>query len=121
MHDDVKMEDLFLRGLEAYHNGEYFDAHEYWEDLWSDFHFKDRRFIQGLIQMSVSFVHLKNDNLNGAKGLMRKCLEKFDEFSGVQRNIDVTKLKTHLLKIQIEYGKLENTTEFNWDLIPELV
>jgi len=115
------MEDLFLRGLEAYHNGEYFDAHEYWEDLWSDFRFKDRRFIQGLIQMSVSFVHLKNDNLNGAKGLMRKCLEKFDEFSGVQRNIDVTKLKTHLLKIQIEYGKLENTTEFNWDLIPELI
>ena len=121
MHDEARMEDLFLRGLEAYHSGEYFDAHEHWEDLWSDYHFEDRRFIQGLIQMSVSFFHLQNKNLNGAKGLMRKCLEKFDEFSGVQRNIDVNKLKTHLLKIQIEYGKLENTTEFNWDLIPELI
>ena len=51
MHDEARMEDLFLRGLEAYHSGEYFDAHEHWEDLWSDYHFEDRRFIQGLIQM----------------------------------------------------------------------
>ena len=40
------------------------------EDLWSDYYLKDRLFIQGLIQLSVSFVHLKNNNMNGAKSLL---------------------------------------------------
>ena len=121
MHDEARMEDLFLRGMEAYHSGKYFDAHEHWEDLWSDYHFEDRRFIQGLIQMSVSFFHLQNKNLNGAKGLLRKCLEKFDDYSGVQRNIDVDSLKECLITIQKEYVKIGNSSNFNWDLIPELI
>ena len=121
MHDEARMEDLFLRGLEAYHSGEYFNAHEHWEDLWSDYHFEDRRFIQGLIQMSVSFFHLQNKNLNGAKGLLRKCLGKFDGYSGVQRNIDVDSLKDCLITIQEEYVKIDNSSDFNRDLIPELI
>jgi len=121
VHDEARMEDLFLRGLEAYHSGEYFDAHEHWEDLWSDYHFEDRRFIQGLIQMSVSFFHLQNNNLNGAKGLLRKCLEKFDGYSGVQRNIDVDSLKECLITIQEEYIKIDNSSDFNRNLIPELI
>lgn len=121
MRDEARMEDLFLRGLESYHNGHYFDAHEHWEDLWSDFHFEDRRFIQGLIQLSVSFVHLQNNNLNGAKGLMRKCLEKFADYSGVHRNIDVDRLNESLIHIQKEYESIDNAADFNRDLIPELL
>ncbi|SVD01662.1 uncharacterized protein METZ01_LOCUS354516, partial [marine metagenome] len=41
---------LFLKGLESYHEGNYFDAHEFWEILWSDYYLEDRDFIQGLIQ-----------------------------------------------------------------------
>jgi len=64
------MEDLFLRGLEAYHSGEYFDAHEHWEDLWSDYHFEDRRFIQGLIQKIKILMALKGCCANAWKNLM---------------------------------------------------
>jgi len=119
--NEARMEELFLLGLEAYHDGNYFDAHEHWEDLWSDYHFEDRRFIQGLIQLSVSFVHLQNNNLNGAKGLMRKCIEKFRDYSGMQRNIDVDSLKKRLMVIQDEYEKIDSSRDFNRDLIPELV
>ena len=69
MNDTQKMENLFQEGLTYFKSGEYFEAHESWEELWSDFYLKDRRFVQGLIQLSVSFVHLENNNLNGAKSL----------------------------------------------------
>ena len=64
MNDLQKIENLFQEGLTYFRSGEYFEAHESWEELWSDFYLKDRRFVQGLIQLSVSFVHLENNNLN---------------------------------------------------------
>ena len=121
MNEVQKKEELFLKGLEAYHNGHFYVAHEFWEDLWSDYYLEDKRFIQGLIQLSVSFVHLENGNLKGAKSLMRKCLEKFNDYSGVQRDIDVDSLKQKLKIIQEEYEITKNTTVFNYDLIPELI
>lgn len=45
----------FDRGLSAYHDGEYFDAHEYWEELWRDYpEGPDRQFLQGLIQVAAA-------------------------------------------------------------------
>ena len=121
MNEVQKKEELFLKGLEAYHEGNYFDAHEFWENLWSDYHLKDRDFIQGLIQLSVSFVHLENGNLNGAKSLLIKCLKKFKDFSRVHRDIDVSELKNSIRKIQKEYENIKNSNDFNDDLIPDLI
>ena len=76
MHDEARMEDLFLRGLEAYHSGEYFDAHEQWEEMWSEHNLPDRFFVQGLIQATVSFYHLSTGNLKGARNLMTRAIDK---------------------------------------------
>ena len=95
MNDIQKIEDLFQEGLTYFQSGEYFEAHESWEELWSDFYLKDRRFVQGLIQLSVSFVHLENNNLNGAKSLLNKCTEKFIDFDGLQRAVSYTHLRAH--------------------------
>ena len=116
-----KKEELFLKGLEAYHEGNYFDAHEYWENLWSDYYLEDRDFIQGLIQLSVSFVHLENGNLNGAKSLLKKCLGKFKDFERVHRGIDVNGLKYSIRKVQKEYENIKKTDDFNNNLIPDLI
>ena len=57
-----------------------------------DYYLEDRKFVQGLIQLAVSFVHLANGNMNGAKSLLNKCTEKFKLFSGIHRDIDVNQL-----------------------------
>ena len=121
MSDREKMEELYLMGLEAYHKEDYFDAHEYWEDLWSEYYFDDKRFIQGLIQLSVSFFHLQNDNLNVAKWLIRKSIETLDGYNGLQRNIDIDHLKEQMKVVQKHYYCIKSTTEFDWDLIPKLI
>ena len=89
------MQILFEKGLNEYEKGDYFEAHEAWEDLWSDYNFPDRKFIQGLIQLSVSFVHLNNGNMIGARNLLKKCQEKihlkrknFLEKSFIKRNLN---------------------------------
>ena len=72
MDDKKKIELLFEEGKSKYLNAEYFDAHEVWEDLWSGYYLPDRKLVQGLIQLSVSLVHLNNGNLKGAKSLLIK-------------------------------------------------
>ena len=35
--------------MTSFKNFKFYDAHEYWEDLWSDYHLKDAKFIQALV------------------------------------------------------------------------
>ena len=51
-------DELFKNGLNAFENHQFYDAHEYWEDLWSDYKLEEPDIIQGLIQVSVGFFHL---------------------------------------------------------------
>ena len=110
---------LFQAGLKLFNDKNFYDAHEKWEDLWSDYYLKDRLFIQGLIQLSVSFVHLKNNNLNGAKSLLNKCKQKFEGFD-IQRGIDVKKLLISIQKVQDNYDHINSSDDFNWNLVPSL-
>lgn len=110
---------LFQAGLKLFNDKNFYDAHEKWEDLWSDYYLKDRLFIQGLIQLSVSFVHLKNNNMNGAKSLLKKCRQKFEGFD-IQRGIDVKKLLISIEKVQDNYDHIKSSEDFNWNLVPRL-
>ena len=118
--DALEMEILFRKGLSEYEKGDYFEAHEAWEDLWSDYYTPDRRFIQGLIQLSVSFVHLGNGNMIGAKSLLKKCQDKFSDFSGIQRGINLVELASAIEAVELVYEDLKHTSEFDWDLVPNL-
>ena len=120
MNKSDKMSELFKRGLDEYDKGDYFEAHEAWEDLWSDYNFPDRKFIQGLIQLSVSFVHLGNGNLTGAKNLLKKCQQKFDDYNGIHRNINLSDLKSSIEAVEIVYSELNDCRDFDWDLVPAL-
>ena len=119
MSFDNEINTLFQAGLKLFNDKNFYDAHEKWEDLWSDYYLKDRLFIQGLIQLSVSFVHLKNNNMNGAKSLLNKCKQKFEGFD-IQRGIDVKKLLISIQKVQDNYDHINSSDDFNWNLVPSL-
>jgi len=116
--DKEKIESLFQEGLSYYRAGDYFEAHESWEELWSDYYLPDRKFVQGLIQLSVSFVHLENGNINGAKSLLNKSTEKFEEFSGLQRGIDVNNLLMQINQVRDAYESLILGDNFDWKIVP---
>ena len=120
MNEEEKKEQLFFDGLQAYEEKDFFEAHELWEELWSEYYLDDKTFIQGLIQLAVSFVHLGNGNLNGAKSLMKKSADKFSSYSGLHRGINIDKLKQQIVIIINEYEQLLTVQDFDWTHIPDL-
>ena len=121
MNEKEKKEELFFAGLLAYEDKDFFEAHEMWEELWSEYYLDDKTFIQGLIQLAVSFVHLGNGNLNGAKSLLNKSADKFSSFSGIHRGINIDNLKKKIMEIKNEYEQLMTVDEFDWTHIPVLI
>ena len=120
MNEEKEIYLLFKEGLNYYREGNYFDAHESWEELWSDYYLPDRRFIQGLIQLSVSFVHIGNNNINGARSLLRKSKEKFEKFRGIHRGINVDLLLKDIKKVDVKYSKIKESNTFDWNCIPRI-
>ena len=116
----MKKEKLFKDGYKNFKEMNYFEAHEAWEDLWSDYNLSDRKFIQGLIQLSVSFVHLRNGNMNGARSLLKKCSEKFEPYQHLQRGINMDELKMDIKTVALAYEEIDDPRIFDWDLVPSL-
>jgi len=118
VNKEDEKEKLFQEGMKQYKAMDYFEAHEAWEDLWSDYNLTDRKFIQGLIQLSVSFVHLRNGNMNGARSLLKKCSEKFQPYQHLQRGINMDELKMGIETVALAYEEIDDPTIFDWDLVP---
>ena len=94
-----KEDQLFHQGIKAFNDRQFYDAYEYWEELWIDYKLNDAKFIQGLIQLAVSYFHLFNQNINGARSMMNKCLCKFEGLESA-RGIDVKGLIKQILQAQ---------------------
>ena len=115
--DDSKKEELFHSGLKLFNNREFYDAHEYWEELWLEYQLEDKKFIQGLIQMTVAYYHLSTDNKKGALSLLNKCLNKMELFTPSNRGIDVVGI---IDRINCSISMIEKGQDFEWDLVPLL-
>ena len=104
-----KEAELFRQGIEAFNNRSFYDAHEYWEEIWLDYKLEDAAFIQGLIQLAVSYFHYFNGNLKGARSMVRKCLMKFDQYKFV-RGINVKQLMSQIHDLENKYKEIDNTS-----------
>jgi Domain of unknown function (DUF309) len=64
------------QGRAAFNRGEYFQAHELWEETWRQITGVERILLQGLIQIAAGLHHLKERRPRPAAGLLRKGLAK---------------------------------------------
>ncbi len=108
----TKEEELFQKGIDAFNNRCYYDAHEYWEELWLDYKLKDAIFIQGLIQLAVSYFHLFNNNLNGSRSMIRKCLGKFEGIN-IARGMAINELREQIEQVQTYFNNISNNSDIN--------
>ena len=110
------IEQLFDKGLQAFNDKNFYDAHEYWEEIWTEYRLPDAKFVQGLIQLSVGFYHLTNQNLNGARGLFKKCQNKFENHDGLQRGLSVDAIQALAKNAFDNVMEIESYKDFNWDI-----
>ena len=71
MADDA-YDPLYLKGIEYFNNCDFFEAHEAWEELWTEYSGPARKFYQGLIQVAVALHHFGNGNIRGATQAVRQ-------------------------------------------------
>lgn len=114
---------LYLEGIKFFNECEFFEAHESWEELWTDYQGPARKFFQGLIQVAVCFHHFGNGNIRGARKLYHSSRAYLQEYRPCHLGLDLEKLLTQMetccaafANSQEEFPKAEIVP----DLIPEI-
>ena len=67
--DPSEYESLYLAGIQKFNECDYYESHEVWEELWTEYQGPSRKFYQGLIQAAVALYHFGNGNIRGARKL----------------------------------------------------
>ncbi|MGC1105692.1 MAG: DUF309 domain-containing protein [Candidatus Acidiferrales bacterium] len=79
--------DKFQSGIALFNSGEFFKAHEVWEEIWLAAPEPEKTFLQGLIQLAAAFHHYSRGNRAGAQSLVTAALEKLkklpNNYSGI--------------------------------------
>ena len=87
----------YLRGIDHFNMGEYFEAHEVWEDLWIEVNDESKGFYHGLIQAAVTLHHARRGNPNGARSLYRRMRANLDGYRPAYLGLD---LETFLARME---------------------
>ena len=71
----------FAKGLTAFREGDFYLAHDLWEEVWHNYRGADRRFLQGLIHIAVGSYHVQCGNPKGAASQLAKARTKMSPFA----------------------------------------
>jgi predicted metal-dependent hydrolase len=100
-------------GIELFNSQKFFDAHEAWEAVWLKAKEPDKKFLQGLIQISAAFHHRSRDNQKGFESLLRAGLIKIEHAPSNHRGMDFHAIRIvarEWLKAIEDGGELEPRT-----------
>jgi predicted metal-dependent hydrolase len=86
------MDPLLARGIELFNRGEFFQAHEVWEEAWTPECDPRRRFLQSLIHVAVGSYHATRGNHEGACRQLRKALRKMEAFVPEYESVNTAQL-----------------------------
>ena len=102
-------------GIKLFNDGNYFEAHDYFEELWNCSAGKEHKFYQGLVQISVGSFHLISKNYNGALSQFTKGANKLKEISNNFKNINILQFRqdiNYLIKqITLFFSKKNHSFE----------
>ena len=82
----------FVQGVAYFNECDFFEAHEVWEELWTEVQGPTRKFFQGMIQLAVCLHHFGNGNVRGARKLYHSCRGYLEEYLPHCYGVDLEKL-----------------------------
>jgi predicted metal-dependent hydrolase len=116
----VEYDPRYLQGIELFNQCEFFEAHEVWEDLWSETQGPSRRYFQGLIQVAVCLHHFGNGNLRGARKLYHSSRGYLTEYEPWHLGLNVSAFLEQLTVCCSEL-LAEAAVEAEIELIPDTI
>ncbi|MEO2022261.1 MAG: DUF309 domain-containing protein [Pirellulaceae bacterium] len=113
----------FLDGVRYFNLRDFFEAHESWEDLWTDYQGPLRRFYQGLIQVAVCLHHFGNGNMHGTRKLYYSSVAYLEKYGAHQDGVNLVQLLAELkacCQPVIDQGEPLTRVEIQLELVPEI-
>jgi predicted metal-dependent hydrolase len=92
-----------------FNEGNFFEAHEVWEEIWTECRDPSRLFYQGLIQAAVCLLHFSKRNTRGARKLYHSSRRYLEQFGPRHQGLDVVKLLDDMERCCGEVARSEET------------
>ncbi len=103
--DDRANRVAFLRGVQLFNRGKFFESHEVWEALWRQSTGLERELLQGLIQAAAALIQLERGKLAGARSLMRRARQRLGGLPAGYGRVAIAEfcaaLEAHLIAVLV--------------------
>ncbi|MGB9242578.1 MAG: DUF309 domain-containing protein [Candidatus Acidiferrales bacterium] len=83
----------FEEGLEHFNAKKFFEAHEFWEEIWLVESEPEKTFLQGLIQITAAFHHRQRGNPEGVELLLASGIVKLLRFPADHGGLAIGELR----------------------------
>ncbi len=109
----MNKDEKFQRGISHFNAGEFFEAHEVWEEIWLEEVEPEKTFLQGIIQIAAAFHHYCRENTDGTENSARcwhrqtvalPCKSSRSCYRGVAHRGEAVGDET-LAKVKIQIGQ----------------
>ena len=124
MSDDAEsIDSLYRKGIQYFNDCDFFEAHETWEELWTEYRGGARRFYQGLIQAAVALHHFGNGNIRGAKKVYLSSRNYLEAYLPAHHGLDLEAFLAQFDRCFAEVaaaGEEFPQIELQADLLPEI-
>jgi hypothetical protein len=88
----TSIEHEYLRGIELFNQGKFFDAHEVLEDVWRAAAPEEKKIWQGLIQVAVALHHYSTGNRVGMRSVLVRAMKNLAGHPHIFHGIHVPRL-----------------------------
>lgn len=110
-----ELSETALHGLEAFNQGEYFEAHELLEAAWNQDDTPARELYRTVLQVAVAYYQIERRNYNGAVKMFQRMRQWFEPLPDECRGVDVKSLREaaeRAYALLLELGR-QRITEFD--------
>jgi hypothetical protein len=107
----------FEEGLAHFNAKKFFEAHEFWEEIWLVETEPEKTFLQGLIQVTAAFHHRHRGNPEGTELLLAAGIVKLSRFPQDHRGMSIGALRETAKQWARALGKGEDLGD---DALPKL-
>jgi predicted metal-dependent hydrolase len=104
----------FEVGLEHFNVEKFFEAHEFWEEIWLVESEPEKTFLQGLIQVTAAFHHFQRGNPDGTESLLASGIVKLLRFPADHRGLAIGDLRDAGKKWARELGNQSSAKELRF-------
>ncbi len=123
MPDPTEYDSRYLEGIRLFNECDFHEAHDEWEEIWTEYHGPARDFYKGMIQTAVCLYHFCNGNIRGARKLYHSSRKYLEPFRPRHSGINLDKLFDEMERCCSAMLAAEGDfpeVEIDGELIPEI-